>query len=124
MTARAVWGRVMDALYAASDASHRARGWEVRKGVFGGRSYRMDVAAWLESQRRQERVGSTPGPVVIVRDEAADVMDVMRWTQADMTPVLREAVEAAGVVGMSLADWMAPPCQNHSMAAWSRGEVA
>ena len=71
MSARAVWGRVMDALYAASDASHRARGWEVRKGRFGSRRYRLDVAAWLESQRRLERLGSMPGPVVVVRDEAA-----------------------------------------------------
>jgi hypothetical protein len=101
MTARAMWGRVMDALYAASDASHRARGWEVRKGAFGDRRYRLDVAAWLESQRRLERAGSTPGPVVVVRDEAADVMDAMRWTQADMTPVLREAMEAAHAAGLS-----------------------
>ena len=48
MSARAVWGRVMDALYAASDASHRVRGWEVCKGRFGSRRYRLDVAAWLE----------------------------------------------------------------------------
>jgi hypothetical protein len=93
MNARAVWGRVMDALYAASDASHRARGWEVRKGRFGSRRYRLDVAAWLESQRRVERFGSTPCPVVVVRDEAADLWDSMRWTQADITPVLREAID-------------------------------
>ncbi|TCN39823.1 hypothetical protein EV644_10391 [Kribbella orskensis] len=93
MTARVVWGRVMDALYAASDASHRARGWEVRKGAFGSRRYRLDVAAWLESQRRLERFGSMPGPSAVVRDEAVDVWDSMRWKQADMTPVLREAIE-------------------------------
>ncbi len=93
MSARAVWGRVMDALYAASDASHKARGWEVRKGQFGSRRYRLDVAAWLESQRRLERFGSTPEPVVVVRDEVADLWDSMRWTQADITPVLREAID-------------------------------
>jgi hypothetical protein len=101
VTARAVWGRVMDALYSASDASHRARGWEVRKGRFGSRRYRLDVAAWLESQRRLERFGSPPRPVRMVRDEAVDLWDAMRWTQADMTPVLREAIEqgrAANIV--------------------------
>ncbi|MET9313089.1 hypothetical protein ABZX12_14795 [Kribbella sp. NPDC003505] len=93
MSTRTVWGRLMDALYAASDASHKARGWEVRKGRFGARRYRLDVPAWLESQRRMERFGSAPGSVVVVRDDAADVFDSMRWTQADITPVLREAID-------------------------------
>ncbi|WP_350279318.1 hypothetical protein [Kribbella sp. HUAS MG21] len=102
MSVRAVWGRVMDALYAASDASHKARGWEVRKGRFGSRRYRLDVAAWLESQRRLERFGSTPGPVVVVRDEAADLWDSMRWTQADITPVLREAIDQGRAANLVL----------------------
>ncbi|QNE21919.1 hypothetical protein F1D05_33405 [Kribbella qitaiheensis] len=99
----------MDALYAASDASHRARGWEVRRGTFGGRRYRPDVAAWLESQRRLERFGSTPGPVLVVRDEAADVFDAMRWTQDDLTPVLRAAIELGRRADIVPASWATLP---------------
>ncbi|GAB3813461.1 hypothetical protein [Kribbella italica] len=108
MSARAAWGRVVDALYAASDASHRERGWEVRMGAFGARRYRLDVAAWLESQRRLERFGSTPGPVLLVRDEVADRWDGMRWTQDDMTPVLREAVEQVVRQGRAARISLAP----------------
>jgi hypothetical protein len=101
--ARAVWGRVLDALYAASDVSHRARGWEVRKGRFGSRSYRLNVAAWLESQRRAEQFGSTPGPVVLVRDEAADLWDSMRWTEADIASALGQVARQARRTGIALS---------------------
>jgi len=55
-----VLARLVDVLYAASDADHRERGWEVRRGA---RRYRLDIAAWLESPRRAERSGSAPGPI-------------------------------------------------------------
>jgi len=59
-----VLARLVDVLYAASDADHRERGWEVRRGAWGARRYRLDIAAWLESQRRRaERSGSAPGPI-------------------------------------------------------------
>ncbi|MGY4768959.1 hypothetical protein ACXC9Q_18765 [Kribbella sp. CWNU-51] len=57
-----VFARLIDALYAASDASHRARGWEVRQGAWGARRYRLDARAWLEAQRRVEAFGSNPRP--------------------------------------------------------------
>lgn len=106
-----MWGRVMDALYAASDASHKARGWEVRRGRFGSRRYRLDVAAWLESQRRLERFGSTPGAVAVVRDEAADRWDSMRWTDRDVARVLTadeslaEAHNRARAAGVPFDGW-------------------
>jgi hypothetical protein len=111
--AGAVWGRVMDALYAASDASHRARGWEVRKGRFGARRYRLDVAAWLESQRRDQRFGSPPSPVVVVRDEAADLWDSMRWTEADIASVLGQVARQGRRAGIALDPVLrnAPVCR-------------
>jgi hypothetical protein len=83
-----MWHRAIDGLYSASDASHKARGWEVRKGRFGSRRYRLDVAAWLESRRRVERFGSTCGPAAAVREEAANLWDSMRWTDRDVARVL------------------------------------
>jgi hypothetical protein len=65
-----VLARLVDVLYARSDRSHRTRGWEVRRGSWGTRRYRLDVAAWLEMQRRADRFGSTPGQVSQVQDEA------------------------------------------------------
>lgn len=110
--AGAVWGRVTDALYAVSDASHRARGWKVRKGRFGARRYRLDVAACLESRRREERFGSTPRPLVVVRDEAADLWDSMRWTEADIASVMDLAGQgrSAGIV-LDPAVRNAPVCR-------------
>ncbi len=48
--ARWLVGRVADVLHAKSDADHRARGWQVRRGEWGGRRYRLDVASWLDAQ--------------------------------------------------------------------------
>jgi hypothetical protein len=48
--ARWLVGRVADVLHARSDADHRARGWQVRRGEWGGRRYRLDVASWLDAQ--------------------------------------------------------------------------
>jgi hypothetical protein len=118
-----VWGRVIDALYAASDASHRARGWEVRKGRFGARRYRLDVAAWLESQRRVERFGSTPAAVRMVRDEVPDLLDAMRWTDADIarvSPVLTKAIAE----DRARVRFKSPPCTPWSDSVRARREVA
>jgi len=66
--------RLVDVLHAASDADHRERGWEVRRGAWGARRYRLDIAAWLESQRRRaEWTGSVPGPTGWAPGERVDV---------------------------------------------------
>lgn len=107
-----MWHRAIDGLYAVSDASHEARGWEVRKGRFGARRYRLNVRAWLESQRRTERFGSAPAPVAAVRDETADLWDAMRWTSSDMSPILRDAIEQACADGIPSRVWSAPRCKS------------
>ena len=71
--ARWLAARVADVLYAASDRDHRARGWEVRRGAWGGRRYRLNVRAWLDAQRRIEDLGSPPGPVLPPRGGAGTV---------------------------------------------------
>lgn len=115
--------RAIDALYAKSDASHRARGWEVRRDRFGARRYRLDVATWLESQRRLERFGSTPAAVLVARDESRDLLDAMRWTDADIarvSPVLAEAIAE----DRARVRFTSPPCTPWSDAAGTRREVA
>jgi hypothetical protein len=63
---RRVAARIADLLLARSDRAHQSRGWEVRHGAWGGRRYRLDIAAWLESQH----AGSTPRRFVAVGDDA------------------------------------------------------